>query len=112
MSAFFSSVCGTPRMATRKEVDSMTQVLLLTGPFVNIRHRGRWPADGLCGCREDGPTRHDLILTRHGEKGTQNLTGASVDRQSLTSGGPRTADCSPLWRMDSHEVLLSQPKAR
>jgi len=32
------------------------------------------------GCREDGPSPHDLMLARHGEKGMQNLTGASVDR--------------------------------
>src|SRR5713226_7560779 len=67
----------------RKAVDSMTQVLAPRGPFGNIRIA----ADGLrmafVGCREDGPTPHDLILARHGEKGVQNLTGASVDRPVL-----------------------------
>src|SRR2546429_1668046 len=32
------------------------------------------------GCREDGPSPHDLILARNGEKASQNLSGASVDR--------------------------------
>src|SRR5882762_5136209 len=64
----------------RKAVNSMTQVLAPRGPFVNIRIA----ADGLrmafVGCREDGPTPHDLMLVHHGDKGAQNLTGASVDR--------------------------------
>src|SRR6266850_3507377 len=64
----------------RKEVDSMTQVLAPHGPFGNIRIAADGQRMAFVGCREDGPTPHDLILTRHGEKGTQNLTGASVDR--------------------------------
>jgi len=64
----------------RKAVNSMTQVLAPRGPFGNIRIA----ADGLrmafVGCREDGPTPHDLMLVHHGDKGVQNLTGASVDR--------------------------------
>ncbi len=64
----------------RKEVDSMTQVLAPHGPFGNIRIAADGQRMAFVGCREDGPTPHDLILARHGEKGTQNLTGASVDR--------------------------------
>jgi dipeptidyl aminopeptidase/acylaminoacyl peptidase len=64
----------------RKAVNSMTQVLVPRGPFVNIRVA----ADGLrmafVGCREDGPTPHDLMLAHHGDKAPQNLTGASIDR--------------------------------
>src|SRR5882762_7394528 len=49
----------------RKAVNSMTQVLAPRGPFVNIRIA----ADGLrmafVGCREDGPTPHDLMLAHH-----------------------------------------------
>src|SRR5258708_115496 len=64
----------------RKEVDSMTQVLAPHGPFGNIRIAADGQRMAFVGCREDGPTPHDLILARHGEKATQNLSGASVDR--------------------------------
>ncbi len=64
----------------RKAVDTMTQVLAPRGPFGNIRIAADGKRMAFVGCREDGPTPHDLILARHGEKGVQNLTGASVDR--------------------------------
>ena len=64
----------------RKEVDSMTQVLAPRGPFGNIRIAPDGQRMAFVGCREDGPSPHDIILARHGDKATQNLTGASVDR--------------------------------
>ncbi len=67
----------------RKAVDTMTQVLAPRGPFGNIRIAADGKRMAFVGCREDGPTPHDLILARHGEKGVQNLTGASVDRPVL-----------------------------
>jgi dipeptidyl aminopeptidase/acylaminoacyl peptidase len=67
----------------RKEVDSMTQVLAPRGPFGNIRIAADGQRMAFVGCREDGPTPHDLMLAHHGEKGVQNLTGASVDRPVL-----------------------------
>jgi len=66
-----------------KVVDSMAQVLAPRGPFGNIRIAVDGKRMAFVGCREDGPTPHDLILARHGEKGVQNLTGASVDRPVL-----------------------------
>jgi dipeptidyl aminopeptidase/acylaminoacyl peptidase len=67
----------------RKGVDSMTQVLAPRGPFGNIRVAADGQRMAFVGCREDGPTPHDLMLAHHGEKGVQNLTGASVDRPVL-----------------------------
>ena len=64
----------------RKVVDSMTQVLAPRGPFGNIRIAADGKRMAFVGCREDGPTPHDLILARHGDKATQNLSGAIVDR--------------------------------
>ena len=64
----------------RKATDPMMQTLALRGPFVNIRIAADGKRMGFVGCREDGPTPHDLILARQGEKATQNLSGASVDR--------------------------------
>src|SRR5260370_1230076 len=67
----------------RKAVDTMTQVLAPRGPFGNIRIAADGKRMAFVGCREDGPTPHDLILARHGEKGVQNLTGASLDQPVL-----------------------------
>jgi dipeptidyl aminopeptidase/acylaminoacyl peptidase len=59
---------------------SMTQVLAPRGPFGDLRIAPDGKTMGFVGCREDGPTPHDLILAHHGDKASQNLTGASVDR--------------------------------
>src|SRR5260370_1835677 len=67
----------------RKEVDSMTQLLAPRRPFGNIRIAADAQRMAFVGCREDGPSPHDLMLVHHGEKGMQNLTGASVDRPVL-----------------------------
>jgi dipeptidyl aminopeptidase/acylaminoacyl peptidase len=64
----------------RKTADPMTQTLSPRGPFHNIRLAADGKRMAFVGCREDGPTPHDLILARNGEKATQNLSGASVDR--------------------------------
>src|SRR5260370_14813360 len=65
---------------TRKEINTRPQVLAPRGPFSNIRIAEDGIRMAFVGCREDGPTPHDLILARHGEKSVQNLSGASVDR--------------------------------
>src|SRR5260370_10761180 len=76
---FFFRLLDTPS-GNRKAVDSMTQVLAPRGPFGNVRIAPDGKRIAFVGCPEDGPTPHDLILHRHGEKCTQNLSGASVDR--------------------------------
>jgi dipeptidyl aminopeptidase/acylaminoacyl peptidase len=67
----------------RKAGDPISQVLAPRGPFDNIRIAVDGKRMAFVGCREDGPTPHDLILAQHGEKGVRNLTGASVDRPVL-----------------------------
>jgi len=64
----------------RKAAEPMTQALAPRGPFGNIRIAADGKRMAFVGCREDGPSPHDLILARPGEKATQNLSGASVDR--------------------------------
>jgi dipeptidyl aminopeptidase/acylaminoacyl peptidase len=64
----------------RKEVDSLTQVLAPRGPFGNLRLAADGQRMAFVGCREDGPSPHDLILFHQGEKGLQNLSGGGVDR--------------------------------
>ena len=64
----------------RKAAEPMTQALAPRGPFGSIRIAADGKRMAFVGCREDGPTPHDLILARQGEKATQNLSGASVDR--------------------------------
>jgi dipeptidyl aminopeptidase/acylaminoacyl peptidase len=59
---------------------SMTQVLAPRGPFGELRIAPDGQRMGFVGCRDDGPTPHDLMLVRHTEKAAHNLTGASVDR--------------------------------
>lgn len=78
--------------SARKEVNSLTEVLAPRGPFANIRIAADGQRMAFVGCRQDGPTPHDLILAKHGDKATQNLTGASVDRPVMdfrwtTDGG-------------------------
>jgi dipeptidyl aminopeptidase/acylaminoacyl peptidase len=60
--------------------NSITQVLAPRGPFSDIRIAPDGVRMGFIGCREDGPTPHDLLLGRHGDQVVKNLTGASVDR--------------------------------
>ena len=64
----------------RKAVNTMTELLAPRGPFGDIRIASDGQRMAFIGCREDGPSPHDLMLARHGDKSTQNLTGASVDR--------------------------------
>ncbi|PYU51756.1 MAG: hypothetical protein DMG48_08145 [Acidobacteria bacterium] len=64
----------------RKAAEPMTLALAPRGPFGNIRIAADGKRMAFVGCREDGPSPHDLILARPGEKATQNLSGASVDR--------------------------------
>src|SRR5438270_5616331 len=64
----------------RKAAEPMTLALAPRGPFGNVRIAADGKRMAFVGCREDGPSPHDLILARPGEKATQNLSGASVDR--------------------------------
>jgi len=63
-----------------KAVNTMTELLAPRGPFGDIRVASDGLRMAFIGCREDGPSPHDLMLAHHGDKSTQNLTGASVDR--------------------------------
>jgi dipeptidyl aminopeptidase/acylaminoacyl peptidase len=60
--------------------NSMTQVIAPRGPFGELRIAPDGKTIAFIGCREDGPTPHDLMLAHHGDKAPQNLTGASIDR--------------------------------
>jgi dipeptidyl aminopeptidase/acylaminoacyl peptidase len=60
--------------------DSLTQTLAPGGPFGNIRIAPDGKTIAFVGSRVDGPTPHDLMISHHGDKAAQNLTGASIDR--------------------------------
>jgi dipeptidyl aminopeptidase/acylaminoacyl peptidase len=63
--------------------NAMTQVLAPRGPFHDLRIAPDGKSLAFIGCREDGPTPHDLMLAHLGDKASRNLTGASVDRPIL-----------------------------
>jgi dipeptidyl aminopeptidase/acylaminoacyl peptidase len=67
----------------RKAVNTMTELLAPRGPYGDIRIASDGLRMAFIGCREDGPSPHDLMLAHHGDKSVQNLTGASVDRPVL-----------------------------
>ena len=58
----------------------MKQLLAPRGSFGDLRISPSGTAIAFLGCREDGPTPHDLMLLRVGEKAAQNLSGANLDR--------------------------------
>jgi len=76
---------------------SLTQVLAPRGPFGRIRPAPDGQRMALIGCREDGPTPHDLMIARHGDKIVGNLTGASLDRAILDYA----------WTKDSGLLLIA-----
>jgi dipeptidyl aminopeptidase/acylaminoacyl peptidase len=49
------------------------------GPFTEVRVSPDGQTVSYVGCREDGPTAHDLLLLNLGRTAVRNLTGASVD---------------------------------
>jgi dipeptidyl aminopeptidase/acylaminoacyl peptidase len=59
---------------------TMTQVFAPRGPFGNLRIAPDGKTMAFIGCREDGPSPHDLMLGHHGDNALKNLTGASIDR--------------------------------
>jgi len=100
-SAFFSSVCGTPRMATERG-RLHDPGPCSSRPIRQYSHRrdGQRMAFVAAVKTPHAPRPHPY---RHGEKALRTHC-ASVDRQSLTSAGPRTADCSRCGGWISHEV--------
>jgi dipeptidyl aminopeptidase/acylaminoacyl peptidase len=60
--------------------NTMAQVLAPHGPFGDLHIAPDGKTMAFIGCREDGPTPHDLMLAHHGDRAPQNLTGASIDR--------------------------------
>lgn len=74
---------------------SLTQLLAPRGPFGQLRVAPSGKIMGYIGCREDGPSPHDLWTARHGDPAPRNLTGAALDRPVL--------DYS--WRKDDVVVI-------
>jgi dipeptidyl aminopeptidase/acylaminoacyl peptidase len=53
------------------------------GPFNSLRVSPDGKLVSFIGCRQDGPSPHDLMLVRLDGGGARNLSGASLDRQIL-----------------------------
>ena len=59
---------------------TMKQILAPRGGFGDLQIAPTGTAIAFRGCREDGPSPHDLMLLRVGEPAAQNLSGANLDR--------------------------------
>ncbi len=59
---------------------TMKQILAPRGGFGDIQLAPTGTAIAFRGCREEGPTPHDLMLLRVGDPAAQNLSGANLDR--------------------------------
>jgi dipeptidyl aminopeptidase/acylaminoacyl peptidase len=86
---------------------SMTQVLAPRVPFGELRIAPDGQHMGFVGCRDDGPTPHDLMLARHGEEAAHNLTGASVDRPVFEYRWAKDGSLLAVVEDDFHKKLLA-----
>ena len=59
---------------------AMKQIAAPRGSFGEMRVSPDGKTISYIGCREDGPSPHDLMLLDLGKRGARNLTGASLDR--------------------------------
>jgi dipeptidyl aminopeptidase/acylaminoacyl peptidase len=62
---------------------SMKELAAPRGGFGDVQIASSGTALLFRGCREDGPSPHDLMLLRMGEKAAQNLSGANLDRPMM-----------------------------
>jgi len=64
------------------QLSSETMTLLLTprGPIGGLRMSADGKTIGFVGCREDGPSPHDLLLMDLDKRAARNLTGLGLDR--------------------------------
>jgi len=71
----------TDRIFSLRVADSMGNALIAPhGPFGELRVSVDGKTISYVGCREDGPSPHDLMLLDPGSHAARNLTGESVDR--------------------------------
>ena len=59
---------------------AMKQIAAPRGPYRELRVSPDGKTVSYLGCREDGPSPHDLMLLDLGTRAARNLTGASLDR--------------------------------
>ena len=90
------------------------QLLAPRGSFGDLQIAPSGTAIAFRGCREDGPTPHDLMLLRVGEKAAQNLSGANLDRyvQDLRWLPDGTILAGVLDGFHSHFVTYSNDGSR
>ena len=77
---------------------SLTQALAPKGPFGRLRGAPGGQRLAFVGCREDGPSPHDLFIGQHGNKIPGNLTGLNLDRPIVDYA----------WTKDSGILLVAQ----
>jgi len=78
--------------------NSLTLVLAPKGPFGRLRGAPDGKRMAFVGCREDGPSPHDLFIAQHGNKVPGNLTAGTLDRPIVDY----------VWTKDSGILLTAQ----
>jgi dipeptidyl aminopeptidase/acylaminoacyl peptidase len=78
--------------------NSLTQVLAPRGPFGRVRGAPDGKRMAFVGCRDDGPSPHDLFIAQHGNQVAGNLTGLTLDRPIVDYA----------WTKDSGILLVAQ----
>jgi dipeptidyl aminopeptidase/acylaminoacyl peptidase len=97
----------TDRIYSVSAKDGKTEELFAPhGPFNSLRVSPDGKLASFIGCRQDGPSPHDLMLVRLDGGGERNLTGASLDRQILDFRWLKDGSIIALYAEGFHNLFV------